>query len=336
MRRLRAAIVGAGLMGRWHAHAARKVGAEVVAVVDPRSAAARALHRRFSRARVFTDLDDCLASCPADVVHVCTPAESHVELAELALRAGKAVLVEKPLAPSAQDTERLLRLAKSKNLKLNPVHQFPFQRGFQHVQRGTKDCGDLVRVSFHLCSAGGTGRSDADCRALLLEILPHPLSVFCSLFGNGFAKVSWTILRFTAQDLEMNGIVNNTLLEVRLSLRGRPPRNELTVVGTRGTGRVDFFHGYSILERGGTARRSKLLLPFRSSLSLLTAAAANLTYRALRAEWAYPGLRTLIGRFYQSIHNDRAAPISDEEILLISRFIDRLAGAKPADTFRAS
>ena len=82
--RPRAAIVGAGLMGRWHARYAARAGAVVAAIVDPQTAAAVALHKRIAGTRVFATLEDCLAARAADVVHVCTGSDSHVRLAETA------------------------------------------------------------------------------------------------------------------------------------------------------------------------------------------------------------------------------------------------------------
>jgi predicted dehydrogenase len=325
MKTLRAVIVGAGLMGRWHALYARKAGAVVAAIVDPNSSRAADLQKKCPRARVFTDLADCFAFCPTDVVHICTPVGSHERLAEIALQAGQPVLVEKPLSASLRATERLIRLARSKNVPLNPVHQFPFQRGFRRLWQRREELGDLVRVSFNLCSAGGTGRTHAGCRELLLEILPHPFSVLLSLYGRGVADCSWSILRFTSSELEMSGSLHDALLEIRLSLRGRPPRNELTIVGTKKTGYVDLFHGYSFLESGGVSRTSKVLRPLRFGSSLLAAAGANLLQRALRREFAYPGLAELIRSFYESIHEGRAAPIGEEEILEITNLIDRIS-----------
>jgi predicted dehydrogenase len=253
--------------------------------------------------------------------------DSHERLAAIALQAGKPVLLEKPITESAQATQRLSLLARSNHLKLNPVHQFPFQRGFRRLCQRQEELGDLVRASFDLCSAGGTGRTDAGCRALLLEILPHPFSVFFSLYGRRFAKCSWHILRFTSADLEMSGSLDDTLLEIRLSLRGRPPRNELRVVGTKKTGYADFFHGYAFMESGSLSRSGKVLRPFRAGISLLAASGANLVHRALRREFAYPGLGELIHGFYRSLHEDRPAPISEEETLEITRLIDRISSA---------
>src|SRR5919202_1278127 len=99
---MRAAVVGAGVMGRWHTHALRRLGEPVVAVVDPDGAAAARVASQSSRA--FADLNAALAECAVDVVHVCAPLVAHAELVRTALAARCHVLVEKPLAPSAAET----------------------------------------------------------------------------------------------------------------------------------------------------------------------------------------------------------------------------------------
>ena len=111
MSALRAAIVGAGLMGRWHAAYARRAGAQIAAIVDTDPAAATLLRRRHPSARVFSGLDECLSTEAPDVVHVCTPSALHATQAAAALRAGAHVVVEKPAADSADVARDLIEVA---------------------------------------------------------------------------------------------------------------------------------------------------------------------------------------------------------------------------------
>lgn len=326
---LRVAIVGAGLMGRWHAHYAAKAGAEVVAIVDRQAQAAMALHRNYPGAKVFPDLADVLQTCPVEVVHICTRLDSHLPLAEVALHAGKHVLLEKPAAGSVPETAQLVQLARRVSRRICVVHQFPFQRGFQQLRHNLNRLGELVRVTFHTCSAGGAGRTDAECRAILLEILPHPVSLFCALLDQEMQNCSWTVLTFTNQDLEIAGKWHGTQLRIQISLRGRPTRNALTVIGTQGTGHVDLFHGYCLFEAGTVSRIAKLMQPFRYGTSLVVAAAGNLVRRAWKSEPAYPGLGELIDRFYQSVRDETPAPISAEEMREVAVLMDRVRAAFP-------
>lgn len=333
MKRLRAAIVGAGLMGRWHAYYATRAGAAVVALVDRSAASAAALRNRYPKAQVFEDLPQCLASCPVDVVHVCTGVDSHTPLAEIALLAGKHVLVEKPMARSAAEVQRLIGIARDNKVRLEVVHQFPCQRGFQKFLKKMDRLGKLVQITYCVCSAGATERSDAERRDILLEILPHPFSLFCSLLGNDVGEVCWNVIQFGADELTIAGERNETQLLVMLSLRGRPTRNELTVLGTCGTAHFDLFHGFHLLESGNVSRAAKIWRPFALGVRLLAAAAVNLARRTLLWEPAYPGLNDLIHRFYKSIlHGDAAN--DDSSILIIARWVDQLRTNVQRDTTR--
>ena len=236
---MRAAIVGAGLMGRWHAHAARRLGIPVVAVVDTHlRAAAEVLAGRIGvSARAFNDLAGCLDRCDVDVVHVCTPPNGHTSLVQLAAERGCHVLVEKPLAPTLGETEAILETARRHGVRVNPVHQFPFQNGVRRLLARSSELGDLVRIVYRTSSAGGIRRSPAERHALLAEILPHPVSLF-HRFVPGFDPLQLEILG-QAEDLRVAGRHGTTYLEAFITLRGRPavqraPDHRHARVGARG------------------------------------------------------------------------------------------------------
>jgi predicted dehydrogenase len=106
---LRVGLVGTGFIGTVHAHAARVAGAELrrVAGSSPESSA-RAAGRLGG---VASTAEEAVTADDVDVVHLCTPNHLHAPLAELALRAGKHVVCEKPLATCAADAARLVALA---------------------------------------------------------------------------------------------------------------------------------------------------------------------------------------------------------------------------------
>jgi predicted dehydrogenase len=309
-------------MGRWHGRYAARAGAEVAAVVDPRAEAAATLARAFPRAKAFASLEECLAAGAADAVHVCTEVEGHVPLTETALRAGRHVLVEKPAAVSRAEAVRLLGLAAEKAVALCPVHQFPFQRGFLGALSRLGRLGDLLRAEYVVRSAGGEGLSAEARRALVVGIVPHPVSLFRKLLGHGVPVDAWTVLASGDDELELSGHDGGVRLRIDIGLRARPTRNELVLAGTRATARVDLFHGYAVMEKSGTSRAAKATAPLRAGGRLLWAAGANLARRAAQREPAFPGLRELIRRFYASIAQDTPPPIQPEEIVEAAALIE--------------
>jgi predicted dehydrogenase len=111
--RLRAAVIGTGFVGPFHVDAVRRGGlGEVVLIAgsNPERTAARA--EALGVPAATTNLDDVFGDASIEVVHVCTPNWSHVELALRALRAGKHVVVEKPLALTLADARALVDAAR--------------------------------------------------------------------------------------------------------------------------------------------------------------------------------------------------------------------------------
>jgi predicted dehydrogenase len=332
---MRTAVVGAGLMGYWHGHAIGRVGGQVMAIVDPNFSTAQALAKHHPQARVFDSWATALNTCSLDVVHICTPSNSHDELIEIALQVGCHVLAEKPLASSVQATVTLIDLAARQGLKLNPVHQFPFQVGFLNLIDRRHQLGEIVRFAYTARSAGGMGKRDREKRLILLEILPHPIALLHHFFNNKSESVFEPNLlklqQFTDDDLELTGSWNGTRISIDLSLRGRPTCNELRIVGTNGSAYIDLFHGYGLFEPGKVSRQAKVIKPFRLGTQMLASAGSNLLRRALQSEPAYPGLRELIDLFYQSISNHTPPPISNSEILAVARLMAKVSSGQDLD-----
>ena len=304
---MRAAIVGAGSMGRWHSAAAGRSDGTVVAVVDRELASAVAL----GVGAAYVDLETALAAHEVDIVHVCTPIDAHAEVVRVALAAGAHVIVEKPLARDASTTDELLRLADDAGRSLVPVHQFLFQGGFQRLLARQDRLGALVHVDFVTATAGAElVRADPD--ALIDDVLPHPLALFERLL-HGSAAGAWDVRRPLAGELRATTTSDGTTLSITITTRGRPTRNELVVTGTHGTAHVDLFHGFAAFEAGGHSRGRKLARPFARGAGTVAHAGENLVRRAARGETAYPGLQELIRRTYASIDSGDPPPLTAAE-----------------------
>ena len=311
-------------MGQWHAYFAARSGAKVAAIVDRDLQAAEKLSRRFRGADVFEELSTCLSESSIDAVHICTPTNSHGPLAELAMKFGKHVLIEKPIAQSFKATERIVAMADTQKIVLCPVHQFPFQKGFRQLQKTLPLLGDPVHVSYCVCTAGAAGLNVEERRTLLLEILPHAVSLISNLGDLNFDQIAWSLSRFTDDELNLVGREKALLIDINISLRGRPTRNELRVTGSKATATVDLFHGYCFQEPGKVSRWTKILRPFRTSQALLWAASVNLIQRVIFRKAAYPGLDQLISGFYDAITQSKRCPISHTECLASAKFVDNI------------
>ena len=305
-------------MGRWHAAAVGRAGATVVAVVDRELATAAAL----GIGAAYVDLETALGRHEVDVVHVCTPLDSHAEIVRTALAAGAHVIVEKPLAPDVSTTDQLLRLAGDAGRSVVPVHQFLFQAGFRRTLERRDRLGALVHIDFVAATAGAelTG-SDPD--ALVDDVLPHPLALFERLLP-GSAAGAWDVRRPLAGELRASTTAGGTTLSIMITTRGRPTRNELVVTGTSGTAHVDLFHGFAAFEGGGHSRGRKLARPFARGAGTLAHAGENLVRRAARGETAYPGLQELIRRTYEAVADGDPPPVTAVETRAVAAARDAI------------
>jgi predicted dehydrogenase len=325
--RVRAAVVGAGLMGRWHASELPRAGGALVAVADSDAAAAASLAHSHPGVSAFSDPATMLREAAPEVVHLCTPTASHVELTERCLEAGAHVLVEKPLAPDAAATGALLERAEQRGLMLCPVHQYPFQSGVAQARRALPDLGRPVLVEATACSAGGEHLPDSPLDEIAGEILPHPLSLLALLLEPAVDRLAWSATRPAEGEVRAGAAVDGATVSISISMRGRPTRNELRLIAEAGTLHLDLFHGYAFAERGSVSRLDKALRPFAASAARVGAAGANLALRAVRREPAYPGLRELIRGFYSAVREGGSSPVPPDEALAVARARDAILSA---------
>lgn len=109
---MKAAIIGCGFSADLHAAALKACGAELSAVVSLREDSARAFAEKWNAGCWSTDPAAALSD-EIDAVHICTPPGSHAGYAEAALRKGKRVFCEKPLAFLPEEAHRLAELAEA-------------------------------------------------------------------------------------------------------------------------------------------------------------------------------------------------------------------------------
>ena len=119
-RRLRIAVVGVGYLGQHHARLlAAMEDVELVGVVDIRPERAREVAAAYGT-QAFTESAAVLGQ--VDAVSVAVPTDVHVEVAMPFLDRGVAALVEKPLAPTVADADRLIAAAERQGLVLAAGH----------------------------------------------------------------------------------------------------------------------------------------------------------------------------------------------------------------------
>ena len=208
-RPLGVAVVGCGGIARqYHLRALRRLrGVRVAAVADP-DPAARAAAERIAGGRPFARAADAMERPDVDAVVVCAPNAAHADLALAALRAGRHVYVEKPLATSAADARRVVDAAERSALVAAVGLSHRFDSAYRRARALVRDgaIGDLVEVSTTfrepMPASGPPGwkRTRASGGGALLDLGVHQLDGLRWLLGDPLAEASSVEIRSTRYD----------------------------------------------------------------------------------------------------------------------------------------
>ena len=138
---LRRKSVGIGVVGYgyWGPNLVRNfastVGAQVIAICDMDASKLDRRKRLYpERGDNKTEFRDLLTDSRIDAIAIATPVSTHYELALAALRAGKHVLVEKPLAQTSEQVRRLIEEAERRRLILMVDHTFLYTPAVQKIR----------------------------------------------------------------------------------------------------------------------------------------------------------------------------------------------------------
>jgi predicted dehydrogenase len=186
---VRVAVVG---LGYWGPNLVRNLhevdGAEAVAVCDTRTSAIDTVCRRFPALRGTTRLEEILDDPEVDAVAIATPVTTHFGIAEAALKAGKHVFIEKPLAASAKEAEELVQLASRLGLILMPGHTFLYSPPVVTIERLIRS-GEIGDIYFISTSRVNLGLHQADV-SVVWDLGPHDFSILQYWLGESPCAVS--------------------------------------------------------------------------------------------------------------------------------------------------
>lgn len=150
---VRIGVIGAGQIGKYHLSEYAKIpGAQVVAVADINGDEARRVAAGYNIADVYTDFRELLARDDIAAVDVCLHNNLHRPVTEAALRAGRHVYCEKPMAGSYIDAEAMLATARETGRMLS-IQMRLFFSNETKAAKALIDEGKLGRL-YHARSSG--------------------------------------------------------------------------------------------------------------------------------------------------------------------------------------
>ena len=145
---LRAGVIGTGFIGPVHVEALRRLGVTVTAICDVADLGTKSA-AKLAIPQAFADYRELLACPEVDVVHITTPNRFHAEMSLAALRAGKHVVCEKPLAMNTRETTQIVKAVRAAKRIFAVNYNFRFYPAMlqlhQSVARG--ELGDIIHVN---------------------------------------------------------------------------------------------------------------------------------------------------------------------------------------------
>lgn len=150
-------------------------GARVVAISDMRSDRRALAERRYPGMRTYADGRDVVSSTDVDVVVIATPVATHFELGMAAFKAGKHVLIEKPMTQTVEQGLRLIEAAERANRILMVDHTFIFTGAVQMIEQIIKR-GELGDIYYYDSARINLGLFQHDVD-VLWDLAVHDLSI---------------------------------------------------------------------------------------------------------------------------------------------------------------
>jgi predicted dehydrogenase/nucleoside-diphosphate-sugar epimerase len=345
-KKFRVGLVGTGYVSKYHLQALQRLDyVEVAALCDSNLERATKAAKGAGIGRVYENLDH-MAREGLDVIHILTPPASHCALAVQALKMGCHVLVEKPMANSADECDRMLKAAGETGRILSVSHSARMDPVVLEALRLVKGgaCGDVLAVNFLRSSeyppypGGAMPAHYREGAYPFLDIGVHGLSLMETFLG----AIQGVDVRHVATGRdphltfdEWHGFVRceRGNGQMYLSWNVRPVQNELIIHGTRGVVHVDCYLQIC------TVRKR---LPAPTMVQRIVSAATNSTSTFLKTSFNVvrfatgslppsPGIGVSVTKFYEALHQGVAPPVSAEEGRRIVAWAEQATRAASGD-----
>jgi predicted dehydrogenase len=326
--KVKAAIIGAGLIaGKKHIPAFMKLKSKVdlAAICDLNQEGAQKLASRFGVPRVYVDMGEMIEKEKPDLVDICTPPQTHVKLAVEAMKRGCHVLIEKPMALTVEECDRIVEASRQYGVKVCVGHSdlfyYPFMEAQEMVANGA--IGEFRGMRIFLSTPTDYMTSQKDHWAHKLpggvigETGPHVVYMTLA-FINPVRRVSVDALKVLDfpwsryDDYRINLIGDSAISSVTLSYTTDQWAARVDLLGSKGILMLDLEGMYLVTNRRPT------LKPVPVALSLLSESGQivqNLVSKGVRlAAGRYHNTHDIIvGRFVESIKNGIPSPVTAEE-----------------------
>jgi len=205
-------IIGCGAISHMHAGAVNAIeGATLVACSDVSESSLSAFSAQYN-ITPFNDAEEMLKDERIDVVSICTPSGLHKKFCIMCAKAGKHIVVEKPMALTTDECDEIIEACETYSVKLEVISQNRFKETFRFVKKIVEEgylgkivCADIYmkfyRSPEYYASSNWKGTWKMDGGGALMNQGIHGIDIL--LFIMGKVKSVFGYARTLARDIEV-------------------------------------------------------------------------------------------------------------------------------------
>lgn len=179
---LKVGIFGVGHLGKFHLNNWLEIeGVKVIGFYDPNDVTAKEVVKQYNIKR-FSDPEKLIDS--SDAIDIIAPTNHHFELCQSALRKGKHIFVEKPLAHTMQEASELVNMAKEANIKMQVGHVERFNPAYTAI----KDMSlNPMFIEVHRLAQFNPRGTEV---SVILDLMIHDIDIILSLVKSDVKAIS--------------------------------------------------------------------------------------------------------------------------------------------------
>ena len=179
---LRVGVFGVGHLGKFHLNNWKEIAnVEIVGFYDPHDDNAKEVSERYQLPR-FLDTDTLMDTC--DAIDVVAPTNYHYELCEKAIRKGKHIFVEKPLANTMEEARSLVKLAEESGIKFQVGHVERFNPAFLALKDVTLN---PMFIEVHRLAQFNPRGTEV---SVILDLMIHDIDIILSIVKSDVKSIS--------------------------------------------------------------------------------------------------------------------------------------------------
>ena len=179
---LKVGVIGAGHLGKFHLNNWAEIeGVQLIGFCDTDDANAKLVSEKYKLPR-YTEIEKLIDDC--DALDIVAPTGFHFELCEAAIKKGKHVFVEKPLANTMDEARELVKLAKEANIKFQVGHVERFNPAFLSLKEYNLS---PMFIEVHRLAQFNPRGTDV---SVILDLMIHDIDIILSLVKSNVNYIS--------------------------------------------------------------------------------------------------------------------------------------------------